>query len=179
MFEISHEAMFVRVVTDALSIQQNNAAIHHWIDFLLMTIPLYRQSLSSVILPLIDCLVSRIHSLVAGYHTTYSSKELSVGSESTDAEYTVLTNALERLILIAIAESLAVAGEEEPRYSEKQQHISESISSSNGSGLIGYMSGVLSSHEISESGGAPTKVSFISFFSFPTLLMLIHFKFSN
>lgn len=64
--EISHESMFLKVVSDAISLQYNNAALHHWIDFLLMTIPLYRQALSSVILPLIDCLVNRIHSLIAG-----------------------------------------------------------------------------------------------------------------
>lgn len=174
-FEISHEVMFVRVVSDAISLQYNNAALHHWIDFLLMTIPLYRQALSSVILPLIDCLVIRIHSLIEGFKIAYSSKKLSSGSEVTDAEYTVLTNALERLVLIAITESVAVAGEEDSRSSDRQ--INDSISSSNtAGGLMNYMSGVLGGNDSEVSGPAPTKVNNI-FFYFSISLHLTDFFF--
>jgi hypothetical protein len=148
--DLTHDAMFVRVVSDAVSTQHNNAVIHHWIDFLLMTIPQFRQALHSVIFPLVDCLVTRLRSLVQEFKETYSQDEPagSTPSAATDAEYTVLMNALERLLLIAIAESLAAAVDEEPKAAERA--VTESNSSGPG-GLLGYMSGVLGSSEMESS----------------------------
>lgn len=141
---MAHDTMFVRVVSDAVTLQQNNAVIHHWIDFLLMTIPQYRQSLASVIFPLVDCLVRRLRLIIQQFHQTYSTNGLAI-SQTTDAEYTVLTNALERLVLIAIMESGSAIVEEELKTSEKG--ASEG-STSVGAGLLGYVTGVLVGSEI-------------------------------
>lgn len=144
--DMTHDAMFVRVVSDGVTTQNNNAVIHHWIDFLLMTIPQFRQSLHSVLFPLIDCLVQRLRSLVGDFEATYGvdrSDLIKPLTSATDAEFTVLVNALERLLLIAIAESNAVAPDEEPKASTA---ISGDVSS--GTGLLGYMSGVLGSTEV-------------------------------
>lgn len=135
--------MFVRVVSDAISLQSNSAVLHHWIDFLLITIPQFRLSLFTVIFPLIDCLVTRIRALVQDFKLAYSSSTLGVFSaEATDAEYTVLMNALERLLLMAISESLSAAFEEESKGSDKVMD-SPSVGTPGGLGLLGYMSGVL------------------------------------
>lgn len=147
--ELTHDEMFVRVVSDAISTQRNNAVIHHWIDFLLMTIPQYRRSLRTVVFPLIDCLVIRLRALVVDFQRTYG-PVLSVErpSEVTDAEYTVLMNALERLLLIAIAEALSSTVDEEPK---PQERVVSEASSSGPGGLLGYMTGVLASAEMEPS----------------------------
>lgn len=149
--DLTHDAMFVRVVSDAISTQENNAVIHHWIDFLLMTIPQFRQALHSVIFPLVDCLVIRLWSLVQDFKQTYATQGApalgitSDPSSSTDAEYTVLVNALERLLLIAVTESLAAVVDEEPKSAERP---APDASSSGAGGLLGYMSGVLGNAEM-------------------------------
>lgn len=158
--EVSPGTMFVRVLKDALSVQHNNAALHHWIDFLLMTIPLYRHSLSTVVLPLIDCIVARIHALVADFKLTYSRQQLEAKSETDEAEFVVLANALERLVLIAIAETAPSSAEVETRLNDRQ--TSDSINSSNGGRLIGYMSGVLGNSDADLPKVAPARVSPVS-----------------
>lgn len=146
--DLTHDAMFVRVVSDAISTQENNAVIHHWIDFLLMTIPQFRQALHPVIFPLIDCLVDRLRLLMQDFKQTYSNTDQLSSrppSSATDAEYTVLVNALERLLLIAVAESMAAVVDEEPKAAER---VAPDASSSGAGGLLGYMSGVLGNAEM-------------------------------
>lgn len=148
---LSRDAMFVKVLSDAISTQQNSAVVHHWIDFLLMTIPQIRHSLNSIVLPLVDCLVLRLGVLIQSFSTTYSSAGSLIASlttaEATDAEYTVLMNALERLLLIAVSEARAATADVEPR-SPDQRSINESSSNVGGTGLLGYMTGVLASAEV-------------------------------
>ena len=146
---LSRDAMFVKVLSDAISTQQNSAVVHHWIDFLLMTIPQIRHSLNSIVLPLVDCLVLRLGVLVQAFSTTYgptgSLAPSSTEAEATDAEYTVLMNALERLLLIAVSEARAATADIEPR-SPDQRSMTES--NVGGTGLLGYMTGVLASAEV-------------------------------
>ena len=149
---LSRDAMFVKVLSDAISTQQNSAVVHHWIDFFLMTIPQIRHSLNSIVLPLVDCLVLRLSVLVQAFSTTYGSTgsllvASSTTAEATDAEYTVLMNALERLLLIAVSEARAATADIEPR-SPDQRSMNESSSNVAGTGLLGYMTGVLASAEV-------------------------------
>ncbi|GAA6058598.1 hypothetical protein JCM10212_004009 [Sporobolomyces blumeae] len=144
--DLTHDELFVRVVSDAVSAQDNNAVIHHWVDFLLMTIPLYRQALHTILLPLIDRFVVRLESLVKDLKATYATLDSpETALAATDAEYTVLVNALERLLLMAIAESSAASSEDD-KSSERMP--SEASSSGGGGGLLGYMSNVLSHAEL-------------------------------
>ncbi|GAA5884793.1 hypothetical protein JCM16303_007269 [Sporobolomyces ruberrimus] len=143
--DLTQHEFFVRLLSDAVSSQQNNAIIHHWVDFLLMTVPLYRQELHTVLLPLIDGFVVRLRSLVHEFSVTYSSLESAVApSISTDAEYTALVNVLERLVLMALAESSAGGGEDETKASDR---VPSETSTTSG-GLLGYMSNVLSHNEL-------------------------------
>ncbi|GAA5834665.1 hypothetical protein JCM9279_007075 [Rhodotorula babjevae] len=161
--DLSHDDLFVRVVADAIK-QPSNAVVHHWIDFLLMTIPQFRQALHSVILPLVDQLVARLDALVEDLRACYivapSSGDLvGTASAATDAEFTVVTNALERLLLIAVSESVPAAGEDDGRSADRA--TSEAGSSSGGGGgaggLLGYMTGVLSHQEL-ETGDMPEQI---------------------
>lgn len=157
--DLTHDEFFVRIISDAVSAQDNNAIIHHWVDFLLMTIPLYRHDLHTILLPLVDRFVTRLRSLVTELQASYSSLASPATSLSTtDAEFTALTNALERLVLMALAESSSAGGEDESKSSERVP--SDTSSSAGGGGLLGYMSNVLSHSEMESTElSEETKVS--------------------
>lgn len=107
--------LFTTVVGDGITAQSNSAVVHHWIDFLLMTIPQFRRSLHHVINPLIDRIVNRLRVLVRDVEMTYQSdgKTKSFASEATDSEFAVFVNALERLMVVLIegGGATAVVGE--------------------------------------------------------------------
>ncbi|KAM0788392.1 hypothetical protein ACM66B_001530 [Microbotryomycetes sp. NB124-2] len=147
--DLTREAMFVRTVADAVSKQQNSATLHHWIDFLLMTISQFRRSLQIVILPLIDCFVARLLAIITGFKATYEpdSTVTDRTSSETDAEFTVLVNALERLLLIAHAEAQALV----PDDAGKSADRATTESSTGAGGLLGYMTGVLGTTELEQS----------------------------
>ncbi|BGP31712.1 hypothetical protein JCM10296v2_003486 [Rhodotorula toruloides] len=153
--DLTRDEFFVRVLSDAIA-QPNNAVIHHWIDFLLMTIPQSRHSLHGVLFPLIDNLVVRLESLVREFKDSYGSTSALVASSLTDAEYTVLMNALERLLLMAVSEAVP-AGSDEERASEKASSDAASSSGGGATGLLGYMTGVLGQAE-AESTEVPESV---------------------
>jgi len=161
--DLTHDEFFVRVLSNAVSVQNNNAIIHHWVDFLLMTIPLYRQSLQTILLPLIDTFVIRLHALVTDFKRTYNNLESPATSfASTDAEFTVLVNALERLLVMALADPSTASGDDDSKSSERVP--SEGSSSGGGGGLLGYMSNVLSHSEMESTElSEETKVSQNSF----------------
>ncbi|GAA5936298.1 Dop1p [Sporobolomyces koalae] len=145
--DLTHDEFFVRVLSDAVSTQSNNAIIHHWVDFLLMTVSLYRHSLQTILLPLIDRFVIRIRSLVVDFETTYSNLSSPTSFlAATDAEYTVLVNALERLLVMTLAESSVGAGDDDAKVTERGPS-----DGSTGGGLLGYMSNVLSHSELETS----------------------------
>ncbi|GAA5887198.1 hypothetical protein JCM6882_002446 [Rhodosporidiobolus microsporus] len=147
--DLTRDEFFVRLLQDAVA-QSNNAVLHHWIDFLLMTIPQIRHRLHSVVLPLIDRLVSHLGSLVNEIRSTYSvATAPSQPSSVTDAEYTAVTNALERLLLVAVTEATAGAVDDDARSVERtgSEGAASGAGSSSAGGLLGYMTGVLSQPE--------------------------------
>lgn len=152
--DLTHDEFFVRLLSDAVS-QDNNAIIHHWIDFLLMTIPQFRQQLHTIVLPLIDSLVLRLRTLVKDFETSYSSlSQFATSSSITDAEYTALANALERLILIAVSEAVPAGGDDEVKSVDRP---TSETGASGGGGLLGYMTGVLG-HPEAESTEVPEEI---------------------
>jgi hypothetical protein len=172
------DIMFVRIISDAISIQRNSAVVHHWIDFLLMTIPQFQKSLNSIVFPLIDCLTVQLRSLVDEFKSTYDpttstlnpSTELptSMITEATDSEFVALINALERLLLVATSESKIVIAEDTPR-SPVVMSESATIASSGGGGFIGYMSGVLGSAETEPAYADQSKVTVFSVSAFDSV----------
>ncbi|GAA5872796.1 hypothetical protein JCM8547_005705, partial [Rhodosporidiobolus lusitaniae] len=151
--DFTHDEFFVRVLSDAMS-QDNTAVLHHWIDFLLMTVSQFRHQLRTILLPLTDSLVVRLQVLVKNIEQTYSSLHvLTTSSSTTDAEYTALTNALERVLLMAVSQGTAASTEDDAKSVDRA--TSESGTSSGG--LLGYMTGVLS-HPEAESNEVPEEV---------------------
>ena len=100
------------LMSDGITKQRNGAIVHHWVDFLLMTLPHLRTSLSALLFPLIDRIGLRLRTFVdemeMAYDPTRKGKGKAVSSHSadvSDADFAVLLNALERLFAIAVDEA--------------------------------------------------------------------------
>lgn len=159
--DLTRDEFFVRIVSDAIA-QHNNAVTHHWVDFLLMTIQQFRRSLQTVLLPLIDCLCARLAKLVRDFQKCYTVSNPDApmpASSTTDAEFTVLTNALERLLLMAVAETAPAGSDDDARSTTGglSNDASSSATGGGGGGLLGYMTGVLSHQEL-DSADVPEQV---------------------
>lgn len=147
---------FVRVIGDGITRQGNSAVVHHWIDFLLMTVPHFRRSLNRLVEPLIDRLTSRAQDLVFQLRLSYTPTvpRAAIGSGVTDADFAVLINALERLLIVAIDEGAASPEAED----ESKLTKSPTTDASGFLGGIGGVFGVLGSSDLPASQPAEQKV---------------------
>ncbi|KAI8459463.1 Dopey, N-terminal-domain-containing protein [Phakopsora pachyrhizi] len=103
------------IIGDGIVTQNYTAIVHHWIDFLLMTVPQFRRSLNEVVNPLIDRLIAKLSSLVGNIEETYrvSHSGADFESEFSDSEFSAFVNALERLIIVLIEDGGSSASFEE------------------------------------------------------------------
>ncbi|KAH8923425.1 hypothetical protein BT69DRAFT_1350163 [Atractiella rhizophila] len=142
---VAQDPLLVQVLMDGLSTQKDIAILHHWVDFFLMTIGEFRKSLQIMFLPLLDCLVLHLRGFILRLEKTNDpmSKGKQIENPASELEYVVLTNALERVLLLSFEEVKHILGaEEDGKGLEK---------SSTETGLFGYMSNVLGT---SDSSGA-------------------------
>ncbi|KAG8901217.1 hypothetical protein FRB99_005472 [Tulasnella sp. 403] len=128
--------LFVQTLVDGISKETNRPILQHWIDFILMTIPQFQQSFSPLIFPLCDCICRELRTalddVVHIYHDPQATPD--VHSSTTDAEFIILLNALERLVLLGLAKLDTPPLDDENVVQEKPTQES--------SGLLGLVSNV-------------------------------------
>ncbi|WAQ81113.1 hypothetical protein PtA15_1A451 [Puccinia triticina] len=140
--------LFTILVGDGITNQVNTAIVHHWIDFLLMTVPQIRRSLDEVVKPLIDRLVHRLRMLVLDLEKTYQMNgEGNLESDFTDSDFLVFVNALERLMVVSIEGEGASAGTAEA--SSGKSTNERPLPPESTGGLFAGVFNVLGSSEIS------------------------------
>lgn len=137
-----HSSLLVPLLCKGICEQGNSAVVHHWVDFLLMTIQHFRNALQSLLFPLIDAISARVQRFVQELQTAYDpaqkGKAASVGVN--DADYTILLNALERLFSMGLEEAkTAQPLDTEPGASDRPQTASDGA----GGGFLGYISTAL------------------------------------
>lgn len=139
--------LFTTLVGDGITNQTNTAIVHHWIDFLLMTVPQIRRSLDEVVKPLIDRLVQRLRLLVSDLEKTYQANpEQNFESDFTDSDFSVFVNALERLMVVSIEGEGASVGTAEA--SSAKNNNERPLPSESAGGLFAGVFNVLGSSEI-------------------------------
>ena len=97
--------LLVRLLVDGITTPSNRPLLHHWLDFILMTVPQFPQVLNSAISPLNICICRQIrHTLdeLEFIMHSASGNDKTVFSSVDDGETIMLLNALERLILISL-----------------------------------------------------------------------------
>lgn len=137
-------ALLIHTLKDGIALPSNRAVLQHWLDFILMAIPQFQRTLQVVVAPLNDCLCRQLRSLLADILHASTSKDDETGdvsSNTTDAEFTMLLNGLERLMLLSLTDTSYTGQSEEESSMEKPGQEN--------SGLLGYVSNVFSSDHVS------------------------------
>ncbi|KAI5120784.1 hypothetical protein M0805_002411 [Coniferiporia weirii] len=99
--------LLIQLLVDGLTISTNRPLLHHWLDFVLMTVPQFPHILTPAIFPLNACVCRQIRSELndlASVLALESGSERNIVSSADDAEFIMLLNALERLILLSLDE---------------------------------------------------------------------------
>lgn len=131
--------LLVQTLVDGIAITTNRAVLQHWLDFVLMAVPQFQPTLQPVVNPLNDCVCKQLR--LALTDILHASKvrgdAADITSFATDAEFIMLLNGLERLVLLSLANMETGQQEEDVSSSEKPGQEN--------SGLLGYVSNVFSS----------------------------------
>lgn len=137
--------LMIQTLVDGISTRSNRPVLQHWLDFILMAVPQFQPALQAVVTPLNDCLCRQSMSalgdvLKAANQTDEYAEDFC--ASVTDAELVMLLNALERFILLSLAFTSEVGiSEDEAAGIEK--------STTEASGLLGYVSNVFTSESSS------------------------------
>ncbi|KAK0466281.1 Dopey, N-terminal-domain-containing protein [Desarmillaria tabescens] len=132
--------LLIQTLMDGISVPANRPVLQHWLDFVLMAVPQFQPALHAVVAPLNECICRQLQTsldnvLKASSHDDTFSDD--TGSTITDAEFIMLLNGLERLVLLSLAYT------SEPQSPEEDQSGVEKSAESGG--LFGYVSTVFSS----------------------------------
>jgi hypothetical protein len=133
--------LLIQTLIDGLSVRSNRPVLQHWLDFVLMAVPQFQPALHAVVAPLNDCLCHQVLFALRDVlrMTTQSQSYVEdLVTTVTDADFTMLLNGLERLILLSLAYTSELdVSEDDPNALEK--------SASEVGGLLNYVSNVFSS----------------------------------
>ncbi|KAH9996513.1 Dopey, N-terminal-domain-containing protein [Russula vinacea] len=90
---------------DGINSPSNSAVLQHWLDFVLMAIPQFHHALQSLVSPLGDCICKNLRIRLDDLRRalTEDHDHHDFKSNTTDAEFIMLLNALERLVLLSLS----------------------------------------------------------------------------
>lgn len=135
-------AFFERTVARALG-QDDVAVVHHWLDFLLMTVPNSRYEAPEVLGAILDNLIAHLRKCVGDLEHMFGPVPTSgVTSAVSDAEFAALVNALERLLLLALAQKSKTSRDTLSTGTDSKP-ATDNLGTSGPSALFGYVTGVL------------------------------------
>ena len=103
--EFSVPPLLLQTLMDGINSPSNSAVLQHWLDFVLMAIPQFHRALQSLVSPLGDCICKnlriRLDDLRRALREGHDHNDFR--SNTTDAEFIMLLNALERLVLLSLS----------------------------------------------------------------------------
>ena len=135
--------LLVQTLIDGIAVSSNRPVLQHWLDFILMTVPQFQHALQAVVSPLSDCVGRQLRSSLADISRVFTDKQEDedIQSMTTDADFTMLLNALERLIILNLKTSDTAQAEDDGIPPEKSP-------GGEGGGLLGMMTTVFGSETI-------------------------------
>ncbi len=103
--ELSIHPLLLQTLMDGINFPSNSAVLQHWLDFVLMAIPQFHHTLQSLVSRLGDCICKnlriRLDDLRRALREGHDHHDFR--SNTTDAEFIMLLNALERLVLLNLS----------------------------------------------------------------------------
>jgi hypothetical protein len=103
--EFSVHPLLLQTLMDGINSPSNSAVLQHWLDFVLMAIPQFHHALQSLVSPLGDCICKNLRIRLDDLRRalTEDHDHHDFKSNTTDAEFIMLLNALERLVLLSLS----------------------------------------------------------------------------
>lgn len=135
--------LLAHTLISGISVQTNRPIFQHWVDFILMTIPQFQESLQHLVFPLCECVCQQLRNSVADLERIRQRDWKGKGnieSTITDGEFVMFLHALERLVLQGLSKADPVA----PEGLEDLPGPSEKVPdrATEGTGLLGYVTNV-------------------------------------
>ncbi|PCH34091.1 hypothetical protein WOLCODRAFT_61246 [Wolfiporia cocos MD-104 SS10] len=143
--------LLVQTLLDGISIPSNRPVLQHWLDFSLMTIPLFHDAMQPAIIPLTDALCRQLRLALSDIRQAAANDQTGGDIESlpTDADFIMLLAGIERLVLLTLSQII------ETTQADDDASTLEKPSQDTG-GLLGYVSTVFSTDT---SGGTEEQVT--------------------
>ncbi|KIK97672.1 hypothetical protein PAXRUDRAFT_824668 [Paxillus rubicundulus Ve08.2h10] len=129
-------SLLTQTLVDGIAVPQNRPVLPHWLDFVLMAIPQFQPTLQGTISPIADCLGRQLRLLLDDVlRANQPGPTGPVTAVATDAEFTMLLNALERLLLLGLTNRPEVSQQDEDTPTQEKTGVESS-------GILGYVSNV-------------------------------------
>lgn len=128
--------LLTHTLMDGIAVSHNRPVQQHWLDFVLMAIPQFQPALQGMIPSLVDCVCRQLRSLLNdAVRANQPGSSSPITGVATDAEFIMLLNTLERLLVLGLA-----------NYPEVAQHDDDTPvqekAGGESSGILGYVSNV-------------------------------------
>ncbi|OAX42077.1 hypothetical protein K503DRAFT_863326 [Rhizopogon vinicolor AM-OR11-026] len=138
-------SLLTQTITDGIVVPRNRPVMQHWLDFVLMAVPQFQPALQSIISPIADCLCRQLRLLLSdALKANRPSADGTHPRVATDAEFIMLFNALERLIVLGLTQK----SDTNPQ--EDDTPVQERPGADSG-GILGYVSNVFTTENTTSS----------------------------
>ncbi|OCH88751.1 hypothetical protein OBBRIDRAFT_64803 [Obba rivulosa] len=133
-------SLLLQTLLDGVSIPSNRPILQHWFDFIFTTLPQFQEKTQSIITSLNDSVCRQLRGALTDLRQAANTDTITsdIVSYATDADFLMLLNAVERLVLLSL---LHVT---EAQDSEDDGNTAEKQTAESG-GLFGYVSNVFAS----------------------------------
>ncbi|KAF9225321.1 hypothetical protein BS17DRAFT_872565 [Gyrodon lividus] len=129
-------SLLTQTLMDGVAVPQNRPVLQHWLDFVLMAVPQFQPALQGMISPLADCLGRQLRLLLDdALRANQLDPTGPVIGVATDAEFTILLNALERLLVLGLSNHPETGQQDEDTPTQEK-------AGAESSGILGYVSNV-------------------------------------
>ncbi|KAG2138725.1 Dopey, N-terminal-domain-containing protein [Suillus bovinus] len=136
-------SLLTQTIIDGITIPLNRPVMQHWLDFVLMAVPQFQPALQSVISPIADCLCRQLRLLLSdALKASQPIPNERYPRVATDAEFTMLLNALERLLVLGLTQKSDANSQED------DTPVQEKPGAESG-GILGYVSNVFTTDNAS------------------------------
>lgn len=126
--------LLTQTLIDGISLPHNRVMLQHWLDFVLMAIQQFHPTLQGIISPIVDCLCRQLRAFLIDALLA-SQPDSTVFGVATDAEFIMLLNAMERLLILGLT-SQAELSQQDEDFPPHEKSATES------SGILGLVSNV-------------------------------------
>lgn len=140
---VSVNPLLLQTLVDGISLPSNSAVLQHWLDFVLISVLQFHRTLQAMVSPLGDCICKNLRNRLDDIRKALKEDrdDHDFLSNTTDAEFIMLLNALERLVLLSLPTADSGHAEEDDVPAEKPPGAEPG-------GLFGIVTRVFSSESV-------------------------------